>query len=62
MKVADLVKYKTGDLVKIRRTTGIGMVVNTLSTEGPYFDVYLPASQKIVFCHANELELISESR
>ena len=53
---------KVGDLVKIKHITGVGMVISTLSTEGPYFDVYLPASQKIVFCHASELEVISESR
>ena len=50
---------KVGDLVKIKHITGVGVVTRS---EGPYFDVYLPASQKIVFCHTNELEVISESR
>jgi len=50
---------KVGDLVKIKHITGVGMVIRT---EGPYFDVYLPASRKTVFCRTGELELINESR
>ena len=51
---------KVGDLVKIKHITGVGIVIRTLSLR--YFDVYLSASQKTVFCHTNELEVISESR
>ena len=53
---------KVGDLVKIKHISGTGVVVGTLSGEDIYYDVYLGASQKIVFCHVRELELISESR
>ena len=53
---------KVGDLVTIKHISGVGVVVNTLTGDGNYYDVYLGASQKIVFCHIKELELINESK
>lgn len=53
---------KVGDLVKIKHISGTGIVVSTLSGEDIYYDVYMVASQKIFFCHAKELEIVSESR
>ena len=53
---------KVGDLVTIKHISGIGVIVSTLAGGGNYYDVYLGASQKIVFCHIKELELINESR
>ena len=51
-----------GDLVAVKHINGIGVIVSTLTGDGNYYDVYLRASQKIVFCHTKELELIDESR
>ena len=53
---------KVGDLVTIRHISGIGMVTGTLSGDSCYFDVYMIASCKILFCHARELSVVNESR
>ena len=53
---------KVGDLVTVKHINAIGVVVSTLTGDGNYYDVYLGASQKIVFCHTKELELINETR
>ena len=56
-----------GDLVTIRSISGIGVIISTLSgvtKTGRYFDVYHMSTGRFrtVFCHARELELVSESR